>query len=414
MILLLVFIPFFLYYLRERTVLTFLFTLIIISLIGTLFLGREVQDMNIKDVFMLSITAILLLLIILPWKNYKNINSITTDNINDNKIKTLTKWLVIINSFTFIILLITTIIVQKHVDNISIFKYGEDVSLEFYSTMLPFSRKYLTLSILIYGFSYFMLPLHFYYLSIHKYKLSLVCLLLSFNIILKGTTYFSRYVIIEYVFLYFSLYLMLRNIFPNSVKTIIKKTAYIGLVLFSALFITISIDRFGNDSTYNYEIPSSSPIKDPVLYSLVDYLSQWYFNGAEVLHDYNLETFKGNITLSTIYELLNHFNIISYDYADYRSLRIKLWKDNWYTFTGFSAYTIYDYGIIGGIFLCVLYFLIVKKKGPKNDVIYINDLFLISLLIQIPLMSIFYSQIGALFFPIIFYLIINFYLRFQR
>jgi hypothetical protein len=68
---------------------------------------------------MLFLTATLLLLIILPWKRYKNITHIfVTDGKKFNK---LVRFLIIINAFTFIILLIITIIVQVTVEDINYF-----------------------------------------------------------------------------------------------------------------------------------------------------------------------------------------------------------------------------------------------------------------------------------------------------
>jgi hypothetical protein len=206
------------------------------------------------------------------------------------------------------------------------------------------------------------------------------------------------------------MFLILKNIIPEKTKKNLKKIIYIGLFLFILYFITISENRF-NNSNYSYEVPSSFLIKDPVVYSYIDYLSQWYFNGAEVLHDYNFETFKGKITFSSLNELLGRFKIISYNPSDYRKLRMQLWRDNWYTFTGFPAYSIYDYGIIGAFLFCIFYFVIVTKRVPRERSISIRNLFLITLLIQIPLMAIFYSQMENLVYPLLFYFGISSYLK---
>lgn len=360
---------------------------------------------------MLILTSTLLLLVILPWKNYKNITYIIVTN--QEKLRKLTNFLIIVNSFAFIILLITTIIVQTTIKDINQFKYGDGVSLEFYSTMLPFSSSFLSLANIIDSFAYFMLPLHFYYLSNKKNKLAYLCLLLSFNIMLKGTIYFSRYVIIEYTFLYFALFLILNKTLPRTTVRALKRTAIVGLLFFLIYFTNISINRFSEDSSAatNYEIPSSSLLKTPIIYSFVDYFSQWYYHGIEVLHDYDFKTFKFKTTLKSLNSLLEGLGIGLYSSIDYRNLRMLLWKDNWYTFTGFPAYAIYDYGIIGAIFFCIIYSFVVYKKRPISRKILISNIFLICLLIQIPIMSIFYSQMESLLIPLIYYFIIKFYMR---
>lgn len=408
MFLLIIFFPIFIFFLKDKSIVTFILTILVVSLLGTLLLGKELEIVDFKDFFMLILTATLLLLIILPWKRYKNITLISVGN--EKKFNKLVNFLILINAFTFIILLITTIIVQTSVDDINYFKYTEGVSSEFYSTMLPFRQSYLSLTLLIYGLSYFMMPLHFYFLSKHKYKLSIICFILSLNIILKGALYFSRYVIIEFSLLYISMFLISRNTLS---KKTIKTLQQIGFIFFSILliiFISISEIRF-DDSTNTYLVPYSSVIKDPVVYSYIDYLSQWYFNGADVLRDYDFETFNGKITFSSLNEILGRFNIITYSPTDYQDLRMQLWKGNWYTFTGFTAYSIYDYGIAGSLIFCIFYFLIIVKISLKDGSISITNYFLVSLLIQIPLMAIFYSQMGNLVYPILYYLFIATYLK---
>lgn len=394
---------------KKSSVSIFIILIYIVSLFGTLFTGREIKMESLLDYIVILTTTVLLLLIILPWKDYDNIKYIIV--MNNNKINKLTKFLLIINSIVFIILLTTTIIVQLTIEDINAFKYSEGAATEFYYTMLPFDTRLFILTTYLYGFSYFLLPLHFYYLSIHNYRLSFISFLFSLNIILYGTTYFSRSVIIHYIFLYIAFYLILRNTLNKTINTKIKKTAIIFGGILLIYFIGVTESRFEDDLFYENTIPYSSEIKNPKHYSYIDYLSQWYFNGFDVLTDYRAETFKGQITFQPILSLLGSYNLIDYNTTEYQKLRMRLWKNNWYTFTGFTAYIIYDFGIILSFLFCFIFYYLVKKNKPKNNSIKLTNLFLIVLLIQIPLMGIFYSQLGGLIIPFIFYLSIIFFLK---
>ena len=170
---------------KKSTVSIFILLLYIVSLTGTFFIGREIKVESVWDYFVIILTTVFLLLIIIPWKDYGSIKHIIT--VDQNKLKKLTRFLFIVNSIVFIILLTTTILVQITIEDISGFKYSEGAATDFYYTMLPFDVRLFILTTYLYGFSYFLLPLHFYYLSINKYKLSFFSFLLSLNIILYGT-----------------------------------------------------------------------------------------------------------------------------------------------------------------------------------------------------------------------------------
>jgi len=182
-------------------------------------------------------------------------------------------------------------------------------------------------------------------------------------------------------------------------------------VLFVSYFVYISNQRFTQDNLYAESIPSSSLIQDPVLYSYVDYLSQWYNNNMYVLDTFDSKTFNGQTSLQPVLTLLKYFNIGSFDSKEYLALRMKLWPLHWYKFNGFVAYSIYDYGYILAILFSGFYFYVVRRNMPKKNTISLVSLFVLVLLIQIPLMAIFYSTVSAIIFPVLFLIPIYFYLK---
>lgn len=356
----------------------------------------------------LVITIVILTLIITPWRKINKIKEITI--INEIKLKKLTNFLLIISTLPFITLLLTTIILFIYIDDINTFKYSEGVADAFYYS-LPLNIKVIILSTYLYYFSYFLIPLHFYYLSKGNYKLSILCFILSLNIILYGLTYFSRSVFVHYSLIYISFVVILYNTFENKIKKYLKNAMVIAGIIFSIYFIYITNSRFTTDNLYAERIPSESFIQDPVLYSYFDYLSQWYSNSMYELNSYNNRTFNGQITFQPILSLLGKYKIINYDPAKYMALKLQLWPLHWWTFNGFVAYTIYDFGYILTILFSLIYNLIVIRLRPINKKISLLNLFLIVLLIQLPLEAIFYSTTGGIVIPLLLLLPIFLYMK---
>lgn len=397
--------------------LSFFITLIVLfSIILSVFLGRELEIENIYDLLVLFLMIFFMIIIILPWKNYRAVSYINV--LNPLKVSKLTNLLVCINSFVFVIFFITSYVVMTAVSDINEFKYGEGVSKDFYYTLLPFNVTFFNIANLFYYSAYFLLPLHFYYLYKRRYWISFVCFLLSLNIVLYGLTFFSRAVVIQYLLMYSSFYWLLNSVIERKVK---KKFKVVFLLLgFCSLayFAIISIQRFEDDSAsisaYVSTIPQEAIVQDPVLYSYLDYSSQWVFNGYEIMKKYEGDGFNGQITFNPLLSLLNQFQIFPYDSENYSKLRKHLWPDHYsYSFNGFAAYTLYDYGLFFGLIFCFLYYRIVIKMSPKNNIMRLNDLFLLVLLVQIPLMSIFYSQMVNIVIGFLIWLPINSYLKYK-
>lgn len=393
---------------KSKSVAIFFILLQILSLAGSFFIGLDFAIDTSFKVFNIGLTIVILTLIIAPWRKIRNINEITF--VNEIKLKRLTNFLLIISIFPFIVLLATSIIVSIYVEDVNLFKYSEGVSREFYYN-LPFNIKFFILSTYLYNFSYFLLPLHFYYLAKKNYRLSILCFILSLNIILYGLTYFSRAVFAQYSLLYFSFLIILHNTLSHKIKSYIKKSIIIFSILFSIYFISITYLRFSKDAMYAGLIPVKSLIQDPVLYSCFDYLSQWYYNSMYVLNSYKSQTFSGQLSLEPILSLLGQYEIISYKPQDYVSLRHQLWPLHWYTFNGLVAYTIYDLGYFISIIFSIAYYYAVIRMKPRNSQISLSKLFMLVLLIHLPIMSIFYSTVSQIIIPLLLSIPIFFYLK---
>lgn len=408
MILLLLFILFYFIYRNQKPLVKFLLLIQICSLVAYMLINKKAELDSFYSFLNLFVTGIYLLIIILAWSSYGNVCTLI---VKDEKIiKRFTNILLIISFYAFVVLLITAILVNVLVDDINTFKYGGE-SVEFYYNMLPFNVKFLILAHYLYGLGYFMIPLHFYYLSKQKYWLSFFCFLFSLNIILYGLTYFSRATIVNYIFIYLSIFLILYKAMPSIVLVYLKRVIFFVFVLVLGYFSFVTLSRFNDTSVYSNMIPSDSFIQNPALYSVCDYLSQWYPLSIDVLNDYSGITFNGQTSLKSLLSLLNHLGIGDFSLEKYTILRNEMWKENSGNFVGFVAYIIYDYGYIISFLLLILYLFIVTKLKSKYNTIRLFHLFYIVLLVQIPLMAIFYSIIDQLIIPFIFLLSLSLFSR---
>ncbi|MBV5341811.1 MAG: hypothetical protein J0665_20030 [Deltaproteobacteria bacterium] len=190
-----------------------------------------------------------------------------------------------------------------------------------------------------------------------------------------------------------------------------KKSIAVFLVISFIYLMYITNERFGGGSYYSSRISSKSIIQDPFVYGLFDYLSQWYYNSMYLLDSYNFSTFKGQISLKPILDLMGQYYLIDYNPNNSLNIRMALWPDNWYTFNGLVAYFVYDYGYLITIALSLLYFNLIMIVRPYKNEISLNSLFVLVLLIQIPLMAIFYSMVQSIVLPSIFLIPIFLYLR---
>lgn len=398
-------------FLKSKSIVVFLISLQVISLLGIMFIGKDYPIVTFFDFFNLMLTLVILTLIIVPWRKFSNIKTITYTN--KMKLRKITRFLIIISILPFIIFTVTSIFVFSYVDDINDFKYAEGVSTDFYYS-LPFNVKLIIISTYIYGFSYFLIPLHFYYLAKKNYRLSLWCFIFSLNIILYGVTYFSRAVFAHYTFIYISFLIILYGTLENRIKKSIKKIMFILIGLVVLYFVNISVKRFTTDDVYAENIPSNSYIQEPVVYSYFDYLSQWHYNSMYVLSNYDNSNFGGQISLQPVLSLLGQYNIIDYKSSDYVDLRRRLWPLHYYTFNGFVAYVIYDFGYFLAVIFSLIYYYIIIKLRPKNNQISLLNLFLIVLVIQLPLFAIFYSTLGGILIPLLLSIPIFVYMKIPR
>ena len=409
MILLFYFLILFIIYYKFKSVATILIVLQVISLSLMFLVDKDYPIDTLFKLFNFFFIALILTIVIAPWKNFSKIEEIYSPD--EHKVAKLTRVLLIICLFMFITLLIVSIIVTiRYSDRINYLR-SEFEFEDFLYHQLPFNVKFYLLSYYLYPLSYFLIPLHFYYLGKQKSRLAILCFIMSLNIILFGLTYFSRSPIIHYLFIYSTFFFLFKDTLSKKIKRNMGIVLFILIALLSYRFIFISESRFEKDISYQNLIPVYSKIQDPVLYNYVDYASQWYNNSMIVLDNYNTETLNGQYTFGTVLGILGQYGLVDYNFDRYLNLRQKLMGDKWDKFNGLVAAWIFDFGYLLTFLLALCYNYIIRKLKPHNKRLSLNNLFVLVLLIQIPLSAIFYSVLGGIVIAFLLWIPINLYLR---
>lgn len=396
MIILFVFIILLIISFRRKSIATFLYALQVLSLSLVFVVDKYYILDSFDKYFNALFTVFILVIVISPWSGYKNIHDIVY--LRKNKVKRFTNFLIFVNLIIFISLSFISVYVFTYFDQINELKYSGNFMNMLY-TKFPLLVKGYLLAYYLHTLSYFLIILHFYYLKSGNYKKAILCFILSLNLILYGLTFFSRWTLANYMLIYGLSFFLFKNSVSHKAKKRIKKFSTILAVGLLFVFISISFNRFDEDVSYANKISANSKIQNPTAYSFFDYLSQSHGNGMKLLNDYNFNTTIGQNSFSSILKLLAQYKVINkFDYAETRK---KMMPDNYWRFNGLVAELVYDFGYILTLILALLYYIVVKKFKPKKNSISLLNAFLIILLLQIPLLAIFYSSLASLIIPLI-------------
>lgn len=269
----------------------------------------------------------------------------------------------------------------------------------------------LFLSRLFSPIGYIAIGLHFYFLIKKRIRLSLLFLIISLNIPLFGFHGLSRAAAAQYLLIYFAFYLYCYKALSRGLN---KVTVGFGIILIlggAFLLNTITESRF----TKYYYIPPASQIQDPILYSTLDYLSQWNLNGFEVLKNYSVdELMFGRSNLPIVPFVGERLGL---EFKSLSEMRFEsLGEEYDGTFNGVVSTFVYDFGFIFSILLAFLFYRVVVRCAPKNGTVSLPRFLAFGVLIPLPLMfftNSVYSYI-ALNMAIIYLLLINFLMKLKK
>lgn len=335
-----------------------------------------------------------LFLIIMPWSYCR------LENIYIKKIKYFCffkRCLYWVLSTNFVINVLILIFILVYVPDITSFK-TEHSYRNLYDS-IPFFGLFFRYAYITQSFGYLAIPIVFYYLGRGEYKKCIWALILSCSSLISGFAFYSRAQIFTFVLMYFSSFLLLKNTLPinlqRRVESIFKKV----ILIIGGLFLLITIIRFSAMDYYGDRIPKGSVIKDPIVYSIVSYASQGYPNGLNQLENYSDDkNLKGEQSFYLVYQCLAFFGIISWDSEESIENISRAYDYDGGAFHGYVCDMVYDFGYILTLLISIIYCFYVKKKLYCKRSISLEQMFLLMVLLQIPVASIFYSILKLIWF----------------
>ena len=302
--------------------------------------------------------------------------------------------------FNVLINLVLMVIIYTFMPNIAELKAAQGYhelydSIPYFS--IAFRYSYFTQNL---GFLAF--PYVFYYLSRKNKKMAAKFLLYSSSSLLCGFAFYSRAMMVTWVLVLILYYYLVKDTISVSVNRKIKKYAKYSMMILASFFLIISVVRFTAMDYYADRIPKSSMIKDPVIYSLVDYASCGYPNGLNLMDTYDeRKNLKGEEIMQLSYQALAFFGYIKWNADISKEKKARSFGDLLVVFKGYTCSMVYNVGYIWTFIIGVFYYLYVNRALSRKIVSIESSMILVLLLI-VPATAIFYCSYGAILTPMFF------------
>lgn len=370
--------------------------LYLVSFFLQFLVGRSCPYDSVKTVFNILFIYLNMALVVLPWSNLK----MSSVSINVSFINNYKRWLYPILYLNYIVSLFVGVVVFLFMPDISNFK-ANDGYLELYET-IPMFSIFFRIAYVIQIFGFLAIPLYFYYTSVGEKKKARKAMIMSLSTLVSAFAFYSRALIFSFSISYVAYYLLMKKTLPiafnEKFEHIIKRVGIVMIIV----FIVLTFIRFSAMDYYGDRIPSNSIIKNPVVYSLVDYASMSHEYGIYCLENYNPENcLNGDYMFMGVNMILNFFKISHWDSKEFLEHANKAFSGNYGQFNGYVATSVCDIGYIWTIVFGLFYYAYIKSIVKRRS-ISLKNAALLLLFLQLPLNAIFYNYLIGMTFPLLF------------
>ena len=337
---------------------------------GTAYLvGRQYEAFNTTSILYALYTVLILVILFLSFRKYVNLVGIDDSKINTVKLREIERVLEVIGVIALLINLyiLYRIFPLLAAEQINVQEYkNEGGAYDVIDQFIP--HIFVTFSNLVSAVGYFFLPMHFYYLYKRRTKKSIFYLILSLIVILSRMISLSRSSSVEFLIAYAILFLFVSPILGKKVL----RNVTIVVVSFSAVIVMalaiISESRFSGYYTKNSKQEAIlDERQSPVLFSAIDYFTQWEEWGEYVLNRYKPEYCAyGTNGFGGIYKMIEQ-KIVGTEVLKERQKKLELSRgDGASSFTGLVADLVVDFGFIGAFIFALLFNRLMNSVGPKK------------------------------------------------
>ena len=375
-----------------------------ISIFTAFLVAKQSNYRTLTTVFNILFVNVNIFLIIVPWESFKFKNIFLK---NENKFLFFKK---ILYKFLFVhILLDTTILVLILIFIPDVSKFKADTAYRELYDKIPYFANAFRYAYTSQQLGFLAIPICFYHLQKSEIKKSITALIYSCSSLLVGFAFYSRAQIFTFTLVFIVYFFLIKHTLPLTIQkkvySSIKKVSFIVI----SLFLLITVIRFSAMDYYGDRIPEQSIIKDPIIYSLVDYASQGYSNGLNQLENYSQKkNLMGEQFFRDIYQILNFFGIYDWSSENSQYKIDQAYGHDGGAFKGHTGILVFNFGYIMTFFISLIYSIFVSFKLKNRLDISIETMYVLILLLIVPIVSIFYSGFGLLYFPLLFLLFTNF------
>lgn len=381
---------FFLFQYRHKySLANYMFGLLLLSSVSAYVVGRQ-HSFSPESLLYVIYIDVLTCLLFLGFSHFSKPVNINFSNVNRQSLANVEK---ICTVLAIGVLVIDLYILYRvyhlfiaQTINVQEFK-NEGEAVEMFANFVP--SYILSFSNIFNGVGYLALSLHGYYLVQGQSRKATKYLLLSLTIVVSGFISLSRFMAIQYVLVYVGLIIYLYPILRTKTKKTIIKSMFVFGTLIVVILFAISSSRFSDFYTKKSSNDALiSEVDHPVLFSSLDYLSQWEENSIKILkiHEFT----------DVYYGLYNSFGLGGYvvkkvvgseEYFNMVDGKIeKRMGELSMGFHGPVARGVYDFGFLGTIIFILLYSRITKKCARNNKIVNIKKLIFLPVLLPLPVL----------------------------
>jgi oligosaccharide repeat unit polymerase len=353
-------------FLRKKTPALLLLGIYCLSLLGSVLLQPEISDLKAVDVVNIIFLGVVLTLLIMPWSHVDTRTPITITN--EKRLYRLSKCLLILNGLVFLVMLVCIYYGFTTVQDYSAIKNDGDADLLFQS--IPINHYVVLFSLYACPSAFFLLPLHFLYLKTRQFKLSILCLLFSVNVVLQGLTVFSRSGFLDYFFSYFFYLSFFHYGYSRKIKRFLHCVFAGVTVVLAVAFFVITNNRFTQVLLYTSGDSDSLLKSNPIVYSIIDYGSQWYHNCISVMSMYSFNPLFGKLSFPLPELILDKLGFIDFPSGSVEATLSDLWSTYYDKFNGITANLLVDFGYFGTLLFAFCYRSSILALGRTQDARY--------------------------------------------
>lgn len=363
-----------------------LFALLAITSGAAYLVGRQYDAFSTTSIIYASYTVLILVILFLSFRKYANLQGIDDSKINIVKLHEIERVLEVIGIITLLINLyiLYRIFPLLAAEQINVQEYkNEGGAYDVIDQFVP--HIFVTFSNLVSAVGYFFLPMHFYYLYKKQTKKSIFYLLLSLIVILSRMISLSRSSSVEFLIAYALMFLFVS---PVLGKKVLRRVTIV-VVSFSAIIVlalaVISESRFSGYYTKNSKQEAIlDEQQSPVLFSTIDYFTQWEEWGEYVLHRFKPEySAHGTHGFGGIYKTVEQ-KIVGPEVVKERQRKLELSRgEGASSFPGLVADLVVDFGFIGAFIFALLFSRLMNSAGPRKGFLPFNTLLYLPIILTV-------------------------------